>query len=84
MLHRARELLVRQRTQLFNALRGHCAEFGIVVTQGIAKVGALIAIVEDEHDRRIPDLARSALKFLVEQLKMVKAQIISLEKSLKA
>jgi len=83
MLHRARELLVRQRTQPFNALRGHCAEFGIVVAQGIAKVGELIAIIKDEHDRRIPDLARSALKFLVEQLKMVKTKIINLEKSLK-
>lgn len=42
MLHRVRELLVRQRTQLFNALRGHCAEFGLVVAQGVAKVGELI------------------------------------------
>ena len=34
MLHRARELLVRQRTMLVNALRGHCGEFGVVVAQG--------------------------------------------------
>jgi hypothetical protein len=32
MLHHARELLVRQKTILHNALRGHCAEFGVVVT----------------------------------------------------
>ena len=38
MLHRARELLVRQRTMLINALRGHCAEFGIVAAQGASKV----------------------------------------------
>ena len=36
MLHRARELLIGQRTALINALRGHFAEFGIVVAQGAA------------------------------------------------
>jgi len=36
MLHRARELLVRQRTMLINALRGHCAEFGLIAAQGKA------------------------------------------------
>ena len=33
MLHRARELLVRQRTLVINALRGHCAELGLIVAQ---------------------------------------------------
>jgi transposase len=35
-LHRTRELLVRQRTMLINAIRGHCAEFGIIAPQGLA------------------------------------------------
>jgi transposase len=34
MLHKARELLVRQRTMLTNALRAHLAELGIVAAQG--------------------------------------------------
>lgn len=34
MLHRARQLLVRQRTMLSNALRGHLAELGIVSAKG--------------------------------------------------
>ena len=38
MLHRARELLVRQRTMVINALRGHCAELGLIVAQGASKV----------------------------------------------
>jgi transposase len=42
MLHRARELLVGQRTALINALRGHFAELGIVVAQGPQHVGALV------------------------------------------
>jgi transposase len=38
MLHRSRELLIRQRTMLINALRGHLAEFGVVMRQGAAGV----------------------------------------------
>ena len=68
MLHRARELLVRQRTMLINALRGHCAEFGIVIAQGASKVTALIAMIEDLEDARLPALAREALGSLVGQL----------------
>lgn len=48
MLHRVRELLIRQRTMLVNALRGHLAELGIVTRQGITGVGILIALVEDD------------------------------------
>src|SRR5271169_3788414 len=38
MLHRTRDLLVRQRTMLVNALRGHMAELGVIAPQGIARV----------------------------------------------
>jgi transposase len=84
MLHRARELLVRQRTMLINALRGHCGEFGIVVAQGASKVAELIAMIEDRQDERLPALAREALGSLVGQLRMVQAQIVGLEKKLMA
>ncbi len=84
MLHRARELLVRQRTMLINALRGHCGEFGIVVAQGTSKVTALIAMIEDAEDERLPRLARAALGSLVEQLRMIQTQIHGLEKKLLA
>ena len=84
MLHRARELLVRQRTMLINALCGHCGEFGIVVAQGASKVAELIAMIEDRQDERLPALARQALGSLVGQLRMVQAQILGLEKKLMA
>jgi len=42
VLHRTRELLVRQRTMLINAIRGHCAEFGIIVAQGARRAVELI------------------------------------------
>jgi transposase len=50
MMHRARDLLIRQRTMLVNALRGNSVEFGLVEAQGLHKVVRLIAIVMDEMD----------------------------------
>ena len=54
MLRRARELLVRQRTMVINALRGHCAELGLIVAQGASRVEELVAIIEDPGDVRLP------------------------------
>ena len=84
MLHRARELLVRQRTMVINALRGHCGEFGIVIAQGVSKVGELGAIIEDPGDTRLPFVAREALGSLVGQLHSAQAQIKELEATLTA
>ncbi len=84
MLHRARELLVRQRTMVINALRGHCAELGLVVAQGASKVEELVAIIEDPGDVRLPPLAREALGMLVEQLRSAQARIKALEATLLA
>jgi transposase len=83
MLHRARELLVRQRTMVINALRGHCGEYGIIVAQGAPNITKLIAIIEDGDDGRLPQLARQALDHLIAQLRMTQAQIVALEKALK-
>ena len=84
MLHRARELLVRQRTMVVNALRGHCAELGLIVAQGASKVEELVAIIEDPGDVRLPPLAREALGSLVEQLCSAQARIKQLEATLLA
>lgn len=83
-LHRARELLVRQRTMLINALRGLCAEFGVVVARGPAHVAGLIALIDDRQDSRLPELARAALSGLSDQLRQVQAQIKALERKLMA
>ena len=53
-MHRARDLLIRQRTMLVNALRGHLAEFGLIEAQGLHKVARLITIVMDEIGRARP------------------------------
>jgi transposase len=42
MVFKARDLLVRQRTQTVNALRGHLAEYGVIAPQGLAHLGRLV------------------------------------------
>jgi transposase len=64
VLFRARDLLVRQRTQCINALRGHMAEYGHIVPQGPAHVEKLIAQIEDP-EFVLPDSARAVLKLLI-------------------
>jgi transposase len=84
MMHRARDLLIRQRTMLVNALRGHLAEFGLIEAQGLHKVVRLITIVMDEMDRRIPDIARQVLKVIVHQIEDIQTGIAELETQLLA
>ena len=79
MLHRSRDLLVRQRTTLANAVRGHFAEFGIVAPQGIRRVGELAALLIEEDATTLPSLARQALRALLAQLQALEKQIESLE-----
>jgi transposase len=59
-MHRVRELLIRQRTQLINAVRGHLAEFGLVGPQRPWNVPRLLASMQEE--RRVPELARQVLE----------------------
>ena len=84
MMHRARDLLIRQRTMLVNALRGHLAEFGLIEAQGLHKVAGLAAIVVDEMDKRVPDTARQVLKLIVSQIEDIQTGIAELEKQVLA
>jgi transposase len=79
LVFRARDLLVRQRTQIMNALRGHLAEFGIVVAKGPAHVPQLVQAVED-LEGPIPELARPILRILVETLHRLDEQIAGLDR----
>lgn len=80
MIHRARDLLVRQRTMLINALRGHLP--GRVRhhrAQGARYVGRLVAIIADDADARVPELARHVLKVVADQLESLEAQISAID-----
>ena len=66
MLHRSRQLLVRQRTMLSNAIRGHMAEFGIISAKGRNGTAELLEIIANADDR-IPAVARLSLDALARQ-----------------
>jgi transposase len=78
-IHRVRETLVAQKTQLINALRAHLAEFGVVAPQGAGKVSQLTAVVADLEDTRVPTRARSALQGLVDQLRDTERRVEELD-----
>ena len=84
LMHRGRELLVRQRTMLANALRGHMAEFGLITAQGLHKLAELIAIVRDERDARVPTMARQVLRVMAEQLGDLETRIAAIEAQIMA
>ncbi len=75
MLHRTRSLLVRQRTMLVNAMRAHLAEFGIVAPVGLRGMKALLAVISDPTDERLPSLARSCLESIGGALVTVEREI---------
>src|SRR3981081_46677 len=79
MMHRARDLLIRQRTMLVNALRGDLAWIGLIEAQGLNKVARLIAIVMDEKDGRVPDIARQVLKVIINEIEDIQTRIAGLE-----
>ena len=80
MLHRARDLLMRQRTQLINALRAHMAELGIVAAQGREGVKELLKIIASEQDARLPVDAHASLAVLAAGLQALQTMIGSIEK----
>jgi transposase len=79
VLHRSRDLLVRQRTMLVNAVRGHFAEFGIVAARGIRRIGELAALLIDEDATNLPPVAREALCALLGPLQTLDERIRKLE-----
>jgi transposase len=81
VVFRARDLLVKQRTQIINALRGHLTEFGIVVAKGPAHVPQLVQAVEDGAEP-IPELARTILQGLIEMLQALDDRIAGLDREI--
>src|SRR6187402_656411 len=84
MLHRTRQLLVRQRTMLSNALRGHLAELGIVSAKGRNGTAELLRIIADDRDSRVSATVRGILNVLARQYGAIGAEIASIDKSIMA
>ncbi|WP_295708882.1 IS110 family transposase [uncultured Brevundimonas sp.] len=80
VLHRTRSILIRQRIQISNAIRSHMAEFGMAAAVGRQGLQALIAIVEDSSDVRVPGETRGCLGMLAAQLRLVNDQILDTDR----
>ena len=80
MLHKTREMFVKQRTMSVNALRGHLAEFGIVVAKGIGRVDELLALAQS--DATLPQIAKSAVAGLAQHLEGLDQSIEAVEEEI--
>src|SRR6187455_2155594 len=83
-LHRTRDLLVRQRTQLVNMIRGLLAEFGIAIPKGITNALAFVRRAVAGEANEVPDLATKVIAALAEQAIEVQCRIRQLERDLLA
>jgi transposase len=83
MIFRTRDVLVGQRTQIINALRGHLCEYGVIAPQGPSHVDRLIAQVEDPASD-VPEAARCCLTRLVDVLRHLQVEIGALDKEVAA
>jgi transposase len=77
MLHKTRELLIKQRTMSVNALRAHLSEFGIVAAKGIDRVDQLLGLAE--HDATLPNAAMTVVKVLGRQIEGLDTSIDEIE-----
>ena len=84
VLHRARDLLMRQRTMMLNAIRAHLAEFGIIAAQGPRKVVELVAELRSDETFEVPQIARVGLLALAAQLDSLATAIRGIEYQLLA
>jgi transposase len=80
MLHKTRELLVKQRTMSINALRGHLSEFGMIAAKGIGRVDELLDLAES--DAMLPVAAKAGVKVLAQALEGLDKAIDDLEKEI--
>jgi transposase len=83
MAFRARDLLVRQRTQLINALRGHLAEYGVVAAQGAAHLKTLQAAI-GAPDTELPTEVREIARMYLDHIAQCAEKIAELEKTIRA
>lgn len=79
MLHKARDLLIRQRTSVAVAMRSHLAEFGIISAQGIRNGMKIAQAVSSEAYRDLPELVKEIVEVLHCQLQDLNARVKVLE-----
>jgi transposase len=80
MLHKTRDLLVKQRTMSVNALRGHLQEFGLIAAKGIHRVKELVALAL--ADESLPEEAKQAAILLAAHGDELDEKIDALERKI--
>jgi transposase len=80
LVFRARDLLVKQRTQISNAIRGHMTEHGWVAPQGLAHMKKLAALLDDPD--AVPQAARPVLRTLLDQMTVLNERIAQLDREI--
>lgn len=83
LLHRTREFLIRQRTSLISAIRGHLAEFGVITAARIRNVDRLVELLAVRGEE-LPALAKQMLGVLTDQLCDVAERVKDVERQLLA
>ena len=82
LAHRTRDLLVKQRTQLVNMIRGLLAEFGIEMVRGLHHALELAVRLSAGKAAELPPLAQRVVKGLADQIGALQVQLTSLEREL--
>lgn len=82
LVFRTRDLLVRQRTQLINAIRGHLTEYGWVAPKGPSHVAMLGDLLEDEMASSLPEAARAMFRTMLDLLEELNEKIGDLDKEI--
>jgi transposase len=69
LVFRTRDLLVRQRTQIINAIRGHLTEYGWIAPKGASHVTMLADLLEEEEmANSLPEAARAMFRLMLDLL----------------
>lgn len=82
MIHRARELAVKQRTSQANQIRSFLNEYGVVIAKGIIKLNQLLPLLE-ENKERLTFLITNLIKKLYEQFRLFDERVKDYDKQLK-
>lgn len=82
LVFRTRDLLVRQRTQLINAIRGHLTEYGWVAPKGPSHVAALGDLLGGQMGSSLPDAARPMFRTMLDLLEVLNGKIGELDKEI--
>lgn len=82
LVFRTRDLLVRQRTQLINAIRGHLTEYGWVAPKGPSHMAVLGDLLDGEMGASLPDAATPMFRMMLELLEVLNSKIAELDKEI--